>query len=455
MSKKPDLPRGVVDHPAKDQMRELWEAGKRGSEIAEFLESAGHPVLSAKTIGRYGQRNWNTRTTVTEGVSSADLDDELRQVLADVGDSGTVTKFSYRRAVAPRLEAGKLVDAESTTLTAEIVPFLQPFQQAQLPPINVQIPSKAPRKLSKPRKARLGIFLPDMQIGFLQSHTGASERILETTHDEAAIDVAHQVVGFLQQTYIEDGGIDLVVLAGDMMDLPEFSTHRTAPAYLSNTQLTIDRGGAECSTIRTLAPDAEIKWMQGNHEARLINSLVDKMPNLVGLSQANDENREPVISIPYLLRMEEFKVDYIDGYPDGEYWANPYLRFEHGSFARSGPGQTAAKHLSAGVSTLYGHLHRREILYQRINTHDGSRVIFSGTPGCLCRIDGSVPSSKTGIKSTGKQTSTHSESWHQGITVFWYNETDAWLEPVDIEDGYAHFRGIEFTATVDKNGNPL
>ena len=42
MSKKPDLPRGVVDHPAKDQMRELWEAGKRGSEIAEFLESAGH-----------------------------------------------------------------------------------------------------------------------------------------------------------------------------------------------------------------------------------------------------------------------------------------------------------------------------------------------------------------------------------------------------------------------------
>ena len=135
MSKKPDLPRGVVDHPAKDQMRELWEAGKRGSEIAEFLESAGHPVLSAKTIGRYGQRNWNTKTTVTEDFSSADLDDELRQVLADVGDSGTVTKFSYRRAVAPRLEGGKLVDAESTTLTAEIVPFLQPFQQAQ-PPIS-------------------------------------------------------------------------------------------------------------------------------------------------------------------------------------------------------------------------------------------------------------------------------------------------------------------------------
>ena len=78
-------------------------------------------------------------------------------------------------------------------------------------------------------------------------------------------------------------------------------------------------------------------------EARLTNSLVDKMPNLVGLSQANDENREPVISIPYLLRMEEFKVDYIDGYPDGEYWANLYLRFEHGSFARSGPGQTTAE----------------------------------------------------------------------------------------------------------------
>jgi len=293
-----------------------------------------------------------------------------------------------------------------------------------------------------------------MQIGFVQSLLGASERILETTHDEAAIDVAHQVIGYLDQIYSGDGGVDLIVLAGDILDLPEFTTHRTAPGYLSNTQSTIDRGGTECAVLRELAPNAEIKWLQGNHEARLINALVDKTPNLVGLSQANDENRQPVISIPYLLRMSEFGVDYIDGYPDGEFWVNPYFRCEHGSVVRSGPGQTAAKYLSTGVSTLYGHHHHREMLYQRINTHSGSRVIFSGSPGCLARIDGVVPSSKTGIKSTGKQKSSHHEAWHQGITVFWYTEDDAWLESVNIENGYAFYRGQEFSATVDVNGRP-
>jgi len=85
-------------------------------------------------------------------------------------------------------------------------------------------------------------------------------------------------------------------------------------------------------------------------------------------------------------------------------------------------------------------------------------MIFAGSPGCLCRIDGTVPSAKTGIRSDGTQGSSRAENWHQGMSVFWYETSGrqhSWVEPVEIEDGKAFFRGVTFTATVDENGASL
>jgi len=50
------------------------------------------------------------------------------------------------------------------------------------------------------------------------------------------------------------------------------------------------------------------------------------------------------------------------------------------------------------------------------------------------------------------------ENWHQGMSVFWYETSGrqhSWVEPVEIEDGKAFFRGVTFTATVDENGASL
>jgi hypothetical protein len=445
-----DTPKGVADHPARFVLQEMWEAGQRGKALVSFLEENDYPPLSANTIGRYGQRFWTEREIVDfEGPI-----EELAGLAKTLSENnvGSVNKFSFKKQTAPRLEQGVLVDKETTTLTAEIrpTPSLSP---ASIPDIHVHLPSEAPRKLSKANNARLGIFLPDMQIGYHRDTQGA----LTAIHDEQAIDIAFQITGYLNETYKDEGGVDLVVFAGDNLDLPEFSSHRSAPGYLGNTQLAIDRAGAVCATSRKLAPNAQQVWLGNNHETRLINTLTDKVPGLVGLSKENDPKRTPVISIPYLLNMDKYGIDYIEGYPDGEFWANEYLRFEHGSVARSAPGATAARHLSSGVSTLYGHVHRREVLYQRVNTKKGSRIIFASSPGSLCRTDGLVPSAKTGIQSSGKQGQNgHAENWHQGIAVFWYENKGhqrSWLENVEIEDGNAYFRGVEFSSNVDKNGN--
>ena len=444
-----DNPKGVADHPARFVLQEMWEAGQRGKALVSFLEENDYPPLSANTIGRYGQRFWAEREVVEFEGPIEDLAN-LAKSLSD-NSVGTVNKFSFRKQTSPRLEQGVLVDKETTTLTAEIRP-VPTFVPASVPDIHIHLPLEAPVGLSKPSNARLGVFLPDMQIGYHRDTQGA----LTAIHDEQAIDVAFQVTGYLNETYKEEGGVDLVVFAGDNIDFPEFSSHRSAPGYMGNTQLTIDRAGTICATSRKLAPNAKQVWLGNNHEARLINNLTDKMPGLVGLSKENDPKRTPIVSVPYLLNMEEYKINYIEAYPDGEYWANDYLRFEHGSVARSAPGATAANHLSSGVSTMHGHVHRRELVYKRVNTKKGSRMIFAGSPGCLCRTDGLVPSAKTGIKSSGKQGQTgHSENWHQGIFVFWYEPKGAqrtWVETVDIENGSAFYRGISFISSADKNG---
>jgi len=781
MSRKtsqPTQPKGVGDHPAKDEMRALWEAGLRGKAIAEWLVDSGYPPVAQKIIGRYGQRFWSEK----EILEFSGSENDLAEIMEQVQDSGVgrVTKFTVRKQTAPRLEQGVLVDKETTTIAAEIVPSVT-LDQANIAPISVHIPSDPPGRLSKPTNTKLGVFLPDMQIGYHRDTQGT----LTAIHDEQALNVAFQIVTYLNETYSEEEGVDLVVFAGDNLDFAEFSSHRSAPGYVQNTQLAIDRAGTVCATSRKCAPNAKQVWLEGNHEcldedtravtktglkywweleegelvlscddqqnelwepiqaihsydytgelctfpgrtgmrltpnhrivgytpssitkgtprwkevlageftdtsiptavnnskpdldgisddeirlmawcftdshinnggywsffqaatkshrikdlldrldlsyrftarnrrtteidgkklrnppqdehifsvhaessryittiisskghlpdsvwqfsrrqmeifyeelqytdgtqttlgitsgvifhsrgtrydlqrlflvngycctlteyrpghwrlnivdrtttrvehkesteyagkvwcltvgngrffacaqekdengqlkekpfltgnSRLINNLTDKLPGIVGLGKENDPARKPVMSVAYLLNMDAYGIQYIDGYPDGEYWANDFLRFEHGSVARSAPGATAGKMLDLGVSTLQGHTHRRELIYRRVGTKEGSRLIFAGSPGCLCSVKGLVPSSRTGIKSNGTQKTSKAENWHQGMSVFWYETSGrqhSWIEPVEIEDGKAFFRGVMFTATVNENGDSL
>jgi hypothetical protein len=97
-------------------------------------------------------------------------------------------------------------------------------------------------------------------------------------------------------------------------------------------------------------------------------------------------------------------------------------------------------------------------VYTRIRERGSSRPIFAGTPGTTARIDGVLPSSSTGINSSGKQTAKKTEKWQQGIFVVWYQpggDQKAVVEPVLIEDGCAFYNGSIYESSVDKNGEKL
>jgi hypothetical protein len=442
-------PKGVADHPAKAQMEQIWRSGGRAKDVLTFLHENSLPIIKESTIARYGQRFWNEKIRISTDASAEDIASTLDEI--EQAGLGHVVKMGFSKKKFPGWEKidgqNVQVEKESTAFNIDLVPSPPMPERASIGEFKVSL--KGARKLSKPSGWNVGVVIPDPQIGYYRDVDGD----LTTTHDESALDVAHQITLFLQSAY----GIDLTVILGDNHDFSAFSKHRTSPGYTSNTQLEIDRFGTEVALQRELAPNSEIIVLSGNHDDRLNKAIVDKIPGLVGISKAN--TREPVLSIANLCRFDQYNITSIEAYPDGEYWANDYLRFEHGSLVSSSPGATAAKYLSdARVSTIYGHTHRQELVYSRIRERGSSRPIFAGTPGTTARIDGVLPSSQTGITSSGRQSAKKTEKWQQGIFVVWYQpegDQKAIVEPVLIEDGIAFYGGKIYESIVNKNGEAL
>ena len=434
-------------HPALSLMEKLWGNGLRATDIVEYLNNEGLPPVKVSALAKYGQRNWNGKTKIHVEDKSIDdirlIIDELKSNGLSVNKIGMVKRTGWgwekQDGVNVQVQRDTIAQSFEIGLDNEVS-----YERANIPAFKIN--SKASRIKPKPIGWKLAVSLPDMQIGYHRSSRGD----LTTTHDESAIDVAHQILLYLEEQH----GIDLIVNQGDNADFPMFSTHRTAPGYLETAQLTIDRCGTEAAIQRSIAPNSKNIWLEGNHECRLTNTIVDKVPALVGLSRSGED--KPIISIPYLCKFDESEMEYLDGYPDAEYWANDGLRFVHGSLYSSTKGATANKYLSRNVSTIFGHTHRTELIFANQKTKEGGYGYFAGTAGCLCRTDGIVPSTSTGIKNNGKQNSkSKTEDWTQGIFIIWYEENgkESRVEPVIINNGNAIFRGIEFNATVDVNGN--
>lgn len=290
----------------------------------------------------------------------------------------------------------------------------------------------APKLGKRVDETNTAVILPDIQAGYFRTESG-----LEPTHDEAAVDAALSVVGWLKP--------DQVVLVGDNADLPEFGRYRTTPAFKQTTQATIDYLTVLCARLRAAAPEAEITWLAGNHEERLPNWVLDNAEAAYGLKRGGAPESWPVLSIPYLCRMDEHAITYVPGYPASRHWITPRLQVVHGDKHTSN-GSTAHKYLSTVKSSvIYGHIHRREYAARTREDHDGPKEIMAASPGCLARIDGAVPSTKGGTDLDGRPVVRH-EDWQQGIAVVEYDPESGEFDyfNVAIRNGKCRWAGREF-----------
>lgn len=309
-------------------------------------------------------------------------------------------------------------------------PVIQPGPQIAL---SVSRSEKTTKKRSD--NWLTAVVLPDIQAGYYRD----AKDELTPTHDERALSIALQVV--------RDTSPDVIVMHGDNADFPEFGRYRLTPTFQRTTQATIDRLTTLCAELREAAPAAAIEWLAGNHEERLPNYIIDNARAAFGLKRGMTPASWPVLSVPHLCRFDEYGVTFHPGYPANEYWINDRLRVIHGAKVNS-RGSTAPRYLDAErVSTLYGHVHRREWAERTRHTREGPRTVLAASAGCLAKIDGSVPSTKGGVDLDG-QPLTSTEQWQQGIAVVQYQPGDGmfWLELVSIFDGISRYRGKDFTA---------
>lgn len=99
---------------------------------------------------------------------------------------------------------------------------------------------------------------------------------------------------------------DVIVLNGDIFDLPEFGKYHVDPrewGVVERIQFVHER---ILRPLREACPDAQIDFIEGNHEARLLRHLADSTPALRAvLSDLHG------FTVPKLLGLDEFEVNYV------------------------------------------------------------------------------------------------------------------------------------------------
>lgn len=361
--------------------------------------------------------------------------DLLRRSGIDPDDIESVHKLKLYQAMAVIDGEPVVVDLASATVTPA---------QAETP--ETQFIRRAPAaRIVRPLKTVKGatdgttttVILPDPQIGYRRQGT-----TLVPIHDTAAIDVAMQLIRHLRPA--------AVVNLGDTIDAAELGKYQHDPESQYVTQHAIDSAHEFFARQRANAgDDAAITVIEGNHDRRLETLVERHVPAILRLARAG--STAAVLSIPYLLRLDELGVDYIGGYPAGQTVVAPGdgrsclpLIAVHGRYL------TSAKHAAAhpATSVVHGHTHRIEDYRATTPSAEPGVAVHQSafSPGCLCRVDGLVP----GVRSSTSRgrAEPYAEGWQQGVAIVTTQPDGSWThELIEIRAGVAVCRGKRYVAS--------
>lgn len=291
-----------------------------------------------------------------------------------------------------------------------------------------------PRPKASDRREETVAIIPDVQIGYWRDPETFS---LVPFHDEAAMALALAV--------IREARPDRVVILGDFLDFAPLSRFTLEAGFALTMQPAIDRGVRFLREIQAAAPGAAIVFLEGNHDRRLQDAITKNALAAFGLKRGESAPEDwPVLSVPYLLRMDEMGVTYVGGYPAGEYWLNDNLVAIHGHKVRSNGSTAQAVIEDERVSILFGHTHRIELMHKTRRVRHGRRSAFAASVGCLCSVGGVVPSTKGAVDVFGRPVPTV-EDWQHGLGIVTVEPGDGTFAlevvPIHTDEGVAWFRG--------------
>jgi len=397
-----------LDYSSGEALRSAW---RRESGGATRVSKANNIEI---------QDNGNTRVYTTEGNRIKTLDHLVDQCEIDLDawiiDRHIVNKWDTIMKIPVEGDTWDVAIEENYQVKAWMLPKCPETITPAISPISIK--TGYIRHKSKKIDTGRCVVVADPHFGFNKNvHTGE----LETFHDRFALTATLALIDSLD--------VDVIVIVGDILDLAEWSDKFIrSPEMYNTTQPAIVEAAWFFSQLREIAPDADIYYLEGNHEARMTRAINKQIPAAYGLTRPHSDL--PVLSVPNLLGLDQIGIEYIGDYPKGEVWISENLRAVHGSVVRAKSGATATAVLDAGTqaSTLFGHVHRRELASRTLVDHNGPRTISAFCPGCLCKIDGTVPG--RGVP-----------NWQNGLGVVDFDPTFVAITPVPIEQGVAMYNG--------------
>lgn len=296
-----------------------------------------------------------------------------------------------------------------------VTPVVSPVE------ISVKALSQTVAKKSDAGKALL---IPDMHIGFRKGiHNGE----LTPMHDRLAMSIVMQIA--------QKHDFDAVTYLGDFVDLSEWSDKfLVQPEFYWATQPAFIECSWYFAQLKSALEKAKHAVLQGNHELRFHDKVVRHMKAAYQLKPATELELDEPMSVQRMIGMDTLGIDYIDGYPNNEIYHGDYLRCIHGSVALQGYNASVNKMTAnASISTVFGHIHRLEFVVKTVDDIDGVRYVTMASPGCLCRIDYTVPGHKRGT------------NWNQGFGVAHFGGKNPQIELIPVRNGKALYNGIEYT----------
>ena len=385
--------------------------------------------------GHHGRRMDGDVKVTTERLGRiADLLERSGIVADDIGTVQSIRLSEWEGL--SKSEDGEAVVTPLSGASIVLTPAWETGPQWPVVDRAAQAPVKLPpaAKMPKRSKWKTAVVLPDVQIGYRRDIDTAH---LDPFHDEDAMAAALRVVQSVDP--------DVVVHLGDFLDFASFGTYEQEAGFALTVQPAIDRAHRFLVEVQAAAPRAKQVLLEGNHDRRLQKAIVRNALAAFGIRRAEAPDEWPVLSVPYLLRLGEVGdgVEYLSGYPAGIYWINDRLACIHGHKVRSSGSTAAAVIDDERVSTIFGHIHRIELQHKTRRVRAGARFSLAASPGCLCRIDGTVPSVKGSTDPMGRPVPAV-ENWQQGLAVITYEEGDGpfAVELVPIHDGNVIYRGV-------------
>lgn len=186
------------------------------------------------------------------------------------------------------------------------------------------------------------------------------------------VDALGLVLRFIRETQP-----DRVILNGDIADCYEVSSFSKDPLRKASFPEEVREVRAVLTQLRESVPDAQITYVSGNHEHRLVRYLIDNARALRGLEG---------LSIPEQFHLPQLNIEWIPCHGDkfmDTYTEVGELMVGHFNMARAHSGYTAKNLLDQwGRSLIQAHVHSVGMSNKTISS--GQIAAWEG--GCLCQL---------------------------------------------------------------------